>query len=474
MVVSKIGSRVLRPAAAGLGFGVGSMANRVASLLRQHKQKVAAVESTSGGLLNAALLSLPGASSYYCGPGVVVYGTSAAGPRETLRTLIQDDSGFAAVSNPYRGDCADEYVASKELWSQIMSERMCKRLDADWCVAESGATGPTFNVVGVQRAFSAISVHGPVKDAVIVEAPTLDREANMPLFAEAALTLLADCIVAAHKRDETTDDAKDAAAPKVIGLSWKVDRYNGIVAEVDSEAVTRPGHFVDDLDAALATWQASERAGVWVRVPLGLAACIPTLASRGFEYHHARGDYCMLTRWLRGAASESKFPKYAGTQVGVGACVLNSDGKVLVVKESVAPSKKAQGLWKMPGGLADPGEDIAACAIREVQEETGIDAEFESIICFRHAHGLKFGVSDLYFLVKCRALSERVSLEREEIAEVAWKSHAELLALGEDGLVSETNRAIIDVLYSERPVFCGRAVQTLSGTRAMLYEGSAR
>ena len=52
--------------------------------------------------------------------------------------------------------------------------------------------------------------------------------------------------------------------------------------------------------------------------------------------------------------------------------------------------------WKLPGGLVDPGEDIAAAAVREVKEETGVDAEFVSIAAFRETHQGPFGTSDLY------------------------------------------------------------------------------
>ena len=40
------------------------------------------------------------------------------------------------------------------------------------------------------------------------------------------------------------------------------------------------------------------------------------------------------------------------------------------------------GLWDLPKGHQDPGEDIAVTALREVQEETGIDElELRELIC---------------------------------------------------------------------------------------------
>ena len=35
-------------------------------------------------------------------------------------------------------------------------------------------------------------------------------------------------------------------------------------------------------------------------------------------------------------------------------------------------------------GYVDPGEYLAAAAIREIKEETGVETEFQSIIAFRY------------------------------------------------------------------------------------------
>ncbi|MCX5854565.1 MAG: NUDIX hydrolase [Deltaproteobacteria bacterium] len=54
--------------------------------------------------------------------------------------------------------------------------------------------------------------------------------------------------------------------------------------------------------------------------------------------------------------------------VGVGAVVLK-DGKVLLVKRGIAPSK---GLWAIPGGSLKLGETLQEGAEREILEETGV------------------------------------------------------------------------------------------------------
>ena len=58
-----------------------------------------------------------------------------------------------------------------------------------------------------------------------------------------------------------------------------------------------------------------------------------------------------------------------------------------------------QGVWKMPTGLVLVGEDITEAAEREVLEETGLEATFESILAIRQSHKAAFGKSDMFFAV---------------------------------------------------------------------------
>ncbi|CAD7688774.1 unnamed protein product [Nyctereutes procyonoides] len=57
-------------------------------------------------------------------------------------------------------------------------------------------------------------------------------------------------------------------------------------------------------------------------------------------------------------------------------------------------------IWKFPGGLSEPGEDIGDTAFREVFEETGIKSEFKSLLSIlqQHANPGAFGKSDMYII----------------------------------------------------------------------------
>ena len=58
--------------------------------------------------------------------------------------------------------------------------------------------------------------------------------------------------------------------------------------------------------------------------------------------------------------------------LAAGAVVQDDDGRVLLVQRAYDPQA---GRWTIPGGHAEPGETLAACALREVREETGLDID---------------------------------------------------------------------------------------------------
>jgi 8-oxo-dGTP diphosphatase len=53
-----------------------------------------------------------------------------------------------------------------------------------------------------------------------------------------------------------------------------------------------------------------------------------------------------------------------------GAIVLDGAGRLLLIRRGREPGR---GLWSLPGGRCEPGEDAAAAAVRETYEETGLE-----------------------------------------------------------------------------------------------------
>ncbi|HTQ23405.1 MAG TPA: CinA family protein [Candidatus Binataceae bacterium] len=153
-------------------------ATRLGALLRERGETIAIAESSTGGLISAALLAAPGASAYFLG-GAIVY------TRESRRTLLDiPDSAFAGI----RG--------VTEQLALVLVRGTLKRFATTWSVAEVGAAGPTGNRYGDPAGHSCIAIAGPLERAITVETGSSDRVANMRAFAAAALDLLAQGLAA--------------------------------------------------------------------------------------------------------------------------------------------------------------------------------------------------------------------------------------------------------------------------------------
>lgn len=62
--------------------------------------------------------------------------------------------------------------------------------------------------------------------------------------------------------------------------------------------------------------------------------------------------------------------------VGVGVVIVE-DGRLLLVRRGREPGR---GLWAVPGGKIEPGEEMKVAARRETAEETGLDVEIGDVI----------------------------------------------------------------------------------------------
>lgn len=414
------------------------LASRAADALKGAKQSVTVFEATTAGLIQAALQAVPGASAYTtC--GAVTYN-----PKKAAAVLGGCSDLLADHPRPADGAA---YKASKRAWTSSVARRMRGAVEATWCISESGACGPTFNYPDVPTGFTAIFVSGPVERGVFVESPHGDREANMWSFAKLALDLLADCVEEAAAAEGA--GAATAAAPGPPLLDVKEDRFGGVEVAVPASAAAAASAaaFGRELGRGLAAWQEAGKRGIWLKIPPSCAAFVGHAVDLGFAYHHAQAEYVLLTRWL--PATPSSLPRYGYTQIGVGGVVVNSKDEVLMVQERTSPMPVFQGSWKLPGGLADPGEDFANTVQREVLEETGITGALVGVVSLRHSHGFRFGQGDLYVLVKLRAEKEDIVMDEHELMGAQWMSRAaiESLVAGPDeslfGKVSANNWTMI-------------------------------
>jgi PncC family amidohydrolase len=153
------------------------LAEVVGARLKARGQTIAIAESSTGGLISAALLSVDGASAYFRGGGVIY-------TRQSRGALLD-------IPEPLP---APVQRASTEAYAMLMAETVRGRLIADWGLGETGATGPRGNSYGDAPGHSCIAVAGPNAKVITLETGATDRVANMRAFARRALLLLAEAL----------------------------------------------------------------------------------------------------------------------------------------------------------------------------------------------------------------------------------------------------------------------------------------
>jgi nicotinamide-nucleotide amidase len=148
------------------------IAEQIAERLIARKQTIAVSESSTGGLISASLLAVPGASAYFLG-GAVVYTRDA---RRILMDIPEEAmKGIRSASEPY---------------AKLLAEQVRRRFGTDWGLSETGATGPTGNRYGDAAGHSCMAVAGAATNVITLETGKNDRFGNMQAFAATALNLL--------------------------------------------------------------------------------------------------------------------------------------------------------------------------------------------------------------------------------------------------------------------------------------------
>ena len=117
---------------------------------------------------------------------------------------------------------------------------------------------------------------------------------------------------------------------------------------------------------------------------------------------------------------------------GVTAVVFDDEGRVLLNRRS--DTRK----WAVLGGIPDPGEQPAACAVREVLEETAVRCVAERVVLVQalepvhYANGDHCQYMDITF--RCRAVGGEARVNDDESLEVGWFAVDALPDLNEFGL----------------------------------------
>lgn len=123
-------------------------------------------------------------------------------------------------------------------------------------------------------------------------------------------------------------------------------------------------------------------------------------------------------------------------RAGVGACIVNGAGAVLVLDRADVP----QPAWQMPQGGIDPGEDAATAVAREVREETGLapdayrveaDTEWLAYELPRAHWSARIGRGQVQRWFLCRLSSDDVPVRPDgaEFRAFRWVAPREVLSL---------------------------------------------
>jgi PncC family amidohydrolase len=155
-------------------------AERIAAKLKARKETISVGESSTAGLISAALLAVPGASAYFVG-GAVVY--TRVSRTELLRVTEEEFAAMAGIT------------PSTEPYALLFARKIRERLSTSWAVGETGTAGPTGSRYGHAAGHSCVGVIGPNGErAITIETGKDDRVDNMRTFSIEALTLLEKAI----------------------------------------------------------------------------------------------------------------------------------------------------------------------------------------------------------------------------------------------------------------------------------------
>lgn len=135
---------------------------------------------------------------------------------------------------------------------------------------------------------------------------------------------------------------------------------------------------------------------------------------------------------------KKSFYKHFTVIAAAGGVVVNTDEDILFIFR--------RGKWDLPKGKLDDGETLEQCAVREVEEETGLKniKLLEKVTTTYHTY-TQFGKHILkeshWYKMRCSDEQELVPQTEEDITEIKWVNKSDL-----EKYSSNTYQTILEVL----------------------------
>lgn len=109
----------------------------------------------------------------------------------------------------------------------------------------------------------------------------------------------------------------------------------------------------------------------------------------------------------------------------VAGCIIQKDGKYLLIQEK---QERAYGLWNLPLGYVDKGEEIEAAAVREAKEESGYEVELEEKVGIYHEN-IGRPVKHIF---KAHIVGGELKIPEDEILDARWLDYSEIEKLNSE------------------------------------------
>lgn len=132
-------------------------------------------------------------------------------------------------------------------------------------------------------------------------------------------------------------------------------------------------------------------------------------------------------------------------RAAVGVVVQADDGKILMIKRAKPP---AEDTWSVPGGSIELGETLFQAAVREVNEEAGLEIEpipvFQTVDAVYRDESGRIQYHYLIVYVFARYVAGQVRAG-DDASEAGWFSLDQIEGLNTPGRTLETIKRILEI-----------------------------